>query len=102
MKMCVNGLSDVMRYNMKNAISFRISGKLKKAKNSIQKNPNSSKAVLQKLKTPPKTITQSSDKIAEFWQSSQQMQREMRNEWYVFFKGQSAKSDSCRGQKTIL
>ena len=66
MKMCVNGLNDVKRYSMKNAIRFRISGKLKKAKNSIQKNPNSREAVLQKLKTPPKTITQSSDKVAKF------------------------------------
>ena len=66
MKMCVNGLNDVKRYSMKNAIRFRNSGKLKKAKNSIQKNPNSRKAVFQKLKTPPKTITQISDKVAKF------------------------------------
>ena len=54
MIMCVNGLKDVKQYSMKNAISFRISGKLKKAKNSIQKIPNSRKAVLQKIKRPPK------------------------------------------------
>ena len=101
MKMCVDGLNDVKRYSMKNAISFRISGKLKK-KSSIQKNPKSRKAVLQKLKTPPKTIAQSSYKVAKFWQSSEHMQREMRNEWYVYFKGQNAECDSCRGQKTIL
>ena len=83
MKMCVNGLKDVKQYSMKNAISFRISGKLKKAKNSIQKIPNSRKVVLQKLKTPPKTITQLSDKVTKFLQSSEHMQREMRNEWYV-------------------
>ena len=41
MKMCVNGLNDVKRYSMKNAISFRIPGKLKKK--SIQKNANSRK-----------------------------------------------------------
>ena len=98
MKMCVNGLNDVQRYSMKNAIGFRISGKMKKAKSSIQKNPNSRKAVLQKLKTPPKTIAQSSDKVAKFWQNSEHMQREMRIEWYVSFKGQSAKCDSCRSQ----
>ena len=43
MKMCANGLKDVKQYSMKNAISFRISGKLKKAKNSTQENPNSRK-----------------------------------------------------------
>ena len=32
MKMCVNGLNDVKGYSMKNAISFRIPGKLKKEK----------------------------------------------------------------------
>ena len=68
MKKCVDGLNDVERYSMKNAISFRSSGKLKKAKNSIQKIPNSRKVVLQKLKTPPKTITQLSDKVTKFWQ----------------------------------
>ena len=41
MKMCVNGLNDNNRYSMKNAISFRIFGKLKKAKNAIQENRNS-------------------------------------------------------------
>ena len=49
MKMCVNGLKDVKQYSLKNAISFRISGKLIKAKFSIQKNPNSRKFC------PPKT-----------------------------------------------
>ena len=49
MKMSVNGLNDVKRYSMKNAISFKISGKFKKAKTSIQKNPNSRKFC------PPKT-----------------------------------------------
>ena len=53
-------------------------------KNSFQKNPNSRKAVLQKLKTPPKTIAQSSDKVATFWQSSEHMQRETKNDWYVY------------------
>ena len=81
--MCVNGLKDVKRYSMKNAISFRISGKMEK-KNSFQKNPNSRKAVLQKLKTPPKTIAQSSDKVANVWQSSEHMQRETKNDWYVY------------------
>ena len=49
MKMCVNSLKDVKRYSMKFDSSFRISGKLKKAKISIQKNPNSRKFC------PPKT-----------------------------------------------
>ena len=79
MKMCVNGLKDVKRYSMKNAISFRISGKLKKAKSSIHKNSNSRKAVLQKLKTPPKTITQSSDKIAKL--SSDKVLNKSREKW---------------------
>ena len=84
MKMCVNGLKDVKRYSMKNAISFRISGKLKKAENSIQTIRILVSSVLQKLKTPPKTIAQSSDKFANFWQISEHMQREMRNDWYVY------------------
>ena len=38
MKMCVNGLNDVNRYSMKNAIRFRIGGKLKKARKIRFKN----------------------------------------------------------------
>ena len=41
-------------------------------------------SVLQNLKTPPKTIAQISDKVANFWHSSEHMQREMRNDWYVY------------------
>ena len=81
MKMCVNGLNDVKRYSMKIAISFRISGKLKKEKKSLVS------SVLQNLKTPPKTIAQSYDKVANFWQNSEHMQREMRNDRYVYHVG---------------
>ena len=84
MKMCVNGLKDVKRYSMKKAISFRISGKLKKQKVRFKKIRTLVSSVLQKLKTPPKTIAQSSEKVANFWQSSEHMQREMRNDWYVY------------------
>ena len=87
MKMCVNGLNDVNRYSMQNAIRFRICGKLKKArKNSIQNHPNSRKAVLQKLKTPPKSKAHSFDNVAKIWQNSEHMKREMRNGWYVYLK----------------
>ena len=41
-------------------------------------------SVLQNLKTPPQTIAQTSDEVANFWQSSEHMQKEMRNDWYVY------------------
>ena len=56
----------------------------KKQKIRLKKIRTLVSSVLQNLTTPPKTIAQSSDKVANFWQSSEHMQREMRNDWYVY------------------